>query len=53
MKSSDSEILLMPVGDLYTNREDPKAAFRDILPLFKDKDRLTQGILLGICPDMS
>ena len=42
MKYSNNEILLMAVGDIYINREDPNTVFRDILPLFKNKD-----ILLG------
>jgi len=40
MKCLDREVLLMAVGDIYINREEPKTAFRDILPLFKDKDIL-------------
>jgi len=40
MKYSNSEVLLMAVGDIYINREEPETAFRDILPLFKDKDIL-------------
>jgi len=42
MKSSDNEILFLAVGDIYLNRKNPNTAFRDILPLFKNKN-----ILLG------
>lgn len=40
--NNKNEIVLLAVGDIYINREDPNTVFQDILPLFKDKD-----ILLG------
>lgn len=40
MKSSAQEVVLLALGDIYINRDNPGEAFRHVLPLMKDKDVL-------------
>ncbi|MDD5013876.1 MAG: CapA family protein [Atribacterota bacterium] len=52
MKYSNNEILLMAVGDIYINREDPNTTFRDILPLLNNKDILLGNLETTLFDDM-
>jgi poly-gamma-glutamate capsule biosynthesis protein CapA/YwtB (metallophosphatase superfamily) len=42
MKSSAQEVVLLALGDIYINRDNPGEAFQHVLPLMKDK-----GVLFG------